>query len=161
MKRAGEGKGLRGCSLFHMPEKPWLDSAAGRSTDELIALERDYRIDSLVVAIEGALLAKPKLTPAETVVVAVESMEREVNNGGFEQFFTNSSGEYAPALVSALEQIGTPETADVARRAVSAWASQSLDELGECDSAYYDLKEPIADRLFEFIKINRADIKLT
>jgi hypothetical protein len=141
-----------------MSAKPWLDTAAGRSIDELIALERDYRIDSIVVAIEGALLAKPKLTPAETVVVAVEAMEREVNNGGFAQFFSNSSSEYAPVLVSALQQIGAPETAAVAQRAITAWEA-SQDQFDECDTAYYELKEPIADKLFDFIKSKRAEIR--
>jgi hypothetical protein len=33
-----------------------------------------------------------------------------------------------------------------------------LENLGECDAKYYGLGEPIADRLFEFIKLNRAAI---
>ena len=51
------------------------------------SLEHAYRIDSIVVAIEGALMEKPSPTATEQIVLAVEAMEREVNNGGFQQFF--------------------------------------------------------------------------
>jgi hypothetical protein len=31
---------------------------------------------------------------------------------------------------------------------------------GECDQAYYDCGEPIADRLFEFIRAQRSALRL-
>ena len=98
----------------------WLEGYGGRSIDELVELAASYRIDSIVVAIEDALMSEADMSSAEKVVLAVEAMEREVNNGGFEQLFSNSSNEFAPVLVSALERIGTMRTAEIARRAVKA-----------------------------------------
>jgi hypothetical protein len=45
-------------------------------------------------------------------------LEAEVNNGGFSQYFLNSSAETAPFVVLALEAIGASETADVCERAI-------------------------------------------
>jgi len=45
--------------------------------------------------------------------------ESEVNNGGFSQYFLNSSGETAGFVVEALETIGAPNTADICRRAIA------------------------------------------
>jgi len=79
-----------------MPDLEWLDYA-GQTTAELLALEGAYRIDSLVVAFETAIQQKlyredaPEGSNEECIVLAVEVLEREVNNGGFDQFFRNSS----------------------------------------------------------------------
>ena len=54
----------------------WLDGYSGQTTDELIALEGEYRTDSLVLAFEQALMAKDELTDEEKVVLAVEALER-------------------------------------------------------------------------------------
>lgn len=87
----------------------FFDNYDGQSVDELIALDQTHRIDSLVLAFESAISAKKdsggKLTEVEKTVLAIESMEREVNNGGFSQFFYNSSVEYAPILVDSLKGI--------------------------------------------------------
>jgi hypothetical protein len=161
-----------------MNDKAWLESVEGRSIGDLIALAGDYRIDSIVVAIEGALLRKSDLSPAETVVIAIEAMEREVNNGGFAQFFINSSCEYAPVLVASLEQIGASKTSSLAQRAISIlgatpeWlpgdyesaasdiSESAAEALSQCDAEYYKLAEPIADKLFEFIRRNHFQINV-
>ena len=57
------------------------------------------------------------LTPAEQTFHVVWSFEAELNNGGFDQFFFNSAGDYAPQTIAALEQIGASSGADILRRA--------------------------------------------
>ncbi len=91
-----------------MENKAFLESYDGQSTDELIALESSHRVDSLVLAFEQALLTKDYPTAEEQVVLAVEALEREVNNGGYSQFFVNSSREYSSLVVEALEAIDCP-----------------------------------------------------
>jgi len=61
-------------------------------------MEDGYRVDSLVLAMESALDAKDRrtLSPEERVVLAVEALEREVNNGGYDQFFLR----WSPSLDS-------------------------------------------------------------
>ena len=71
-----------------MPELEFLDSYGGQSLDELLAMEATHRKDSLLLAIESALDAKAtrlgpaSLTSEERMILAVEALEREVNNGG-------------------------------------------------------------------------------
>ena len=158
---------------------PFLDSYAGQSTGELIDLERSYRVDSIVLAFEEALQRKRNLTQQEKVVLSVEALEREVNNGGFSQFFCNSSREFAADIGGALVDIGCPKTAALTQSAMSILAvdvSMTSDEiedaacdasevqdekLGELDAIYYQgEEEPIADKLFEFIKRNRSSITI-
>lgn len=163
-----------------MGELPWLENWDHRTTDELIAFEGVYRIDSIVCAFEQALGGKANHTEAERVVLAVEAVEREVNNGGFSQLFCNSSCEYANSAAAALRAIGAPLTADLYERAlqeVGGGKSASVEELqlralgacGELDSKlsaidaeyYAGLDEPIAEKLFDYIKRRRSDIRLS
>lgn len=58
------------------------------------------------------------LTDAEHVFDRVSSLEAEVNNGGFDQYFFNSAGAGARHVVAALDEIGAPATAEIVRQAV-------------------------------------------
>jgi Domain of unknown function (DUF4375) len=160
----------------------WLHGYSGQNVDELLALETECRIDSLVVAFEQALDQKAarkgddSLSDEERVIVAIEALEREVNNGGYHQFFANSSREFAPLIVLALIRIGCPVTAQITQRAFDALHLPSLsveaieaaiaddradqEALSECDDAYYQSGEDIAGQLFAFIKKNRDAIIL-
>lgn len=162
-----------------MSEEQWLEEVGDRTIEQVIQLENSHRVDSIVVAIESALLEKEDLTSAERTVLIIEAMEREVGNGGFNQFFYNSSNEYAGELVAALRQIGIPDIADIAERALQAigarpdWtyeefeaASEDPDEstraeLDACDQAYFETEDGIANTLFEYIKKNKSDINLS
>lgn len=100
-------------------------------------------------------------------------MKREVNNGGCDQFFVNSSREYARIIVGALQRIGCKTTAKKAIVAlrISDLRSDAIeavicirddqergDKPSSCDESYYKSTEPIAERLFAFIKANSASI---
>jgi hypothetical protein len=96
---------------------------SGQSTDELIALDGIFRTDSIILAFEQALdqkayrLGDSALSAEEVIILAIEALEREVNNGGYEQFFTNSSKEYASVIIDALNRIGCVQVADLTNRA--------------------------------------------
>jgi hypothetical protein len=100
-------------------------------------------------------------------VLAVEALEREVNNGGYDQFFRNPSRQFAPTVVGALQRIGCNRTASITQRAIKALgledltldAIETVAKLNRCDDAYYKDAEPIADRLFAFIKANQVAIE--
>jgi hypothetical protein len=160
--------------------KAWLEEYAGQTTDELIALMDEFRADSVVLAFEEALGRKAAgdLSDEERVILAVEALEREVNNGGYGQFFENSSSEYVPIAVDALERIGCKEVAALTQVAIDALklpgpltqeATQRVmrygsversNELSECDDRYYELADDLAGQLLEFIKANRGNITL-
>ena len=158
----------------------WLNGYSGQTVEELLALEGKYRVDSLVAAFEQAILHKAErgldLTPEERVVVEVEALEREVNNGGYDQFFVNSPA-CVSGIVAALQRIGCMKTASITKNAIHELGAVDLTTKGieaaiysvraprdkkfrNCDEAYYGNAEPLADRLFAFIKENRAAIKL-
>ena len=61
------------------------------------------------------------LRPAEQVVYCVDGLERDVNNGGFEQFFLNSPGEYARETEAALRTIGAHHTAALVEQAIAVF----------------------------------------
>jgi hypothetical protein len=159
----------------------WFDGYAGQTTDELLALESDFRIDSLVLAFEQGIqekAARKPLTKEERYVLAVEGVEREVNNGGYNQFFLNDSREFVDVVEDALVAIGCPKTASITKDAIQALGIRGEvtaekaeavaladDEavraaLDACDGRYYDNDEPIAERLFEWIKDNRGSVRL-
>jgi hypothetical protein len=166
-----------------MPELQWLDKYTGETVDELLALEGKYRTDSLVLAFEQAMdqkasrLGEDKLTDEERTILAIEALEREVNNGGYGQFFVNSSREYTPMIVNALHRIGCPKTAEITQRALKvvqntpmtdeeiengSWEEneERQDALSECDGFYFERPEHIEESLLAFIKANRSKIEI-
>ncbi len=55
----------------------------------------------------------------EEIASLIESLEAEINNGGFDQFFYNSSGDDTAETIQALEAIGAADTSDIVRRAAA------------------------------------------
>jgi hypothetical protein len=157
-------------------------SYAGQTLDQLLSLEGEYRVDSLLAAMEEAIGRKAargdgkSLSAEERVVLAVEALQREVNNGGYDQFFVNSSREHAPIIVDALARIGCPKTSEVTRAALDALGlaepdAESIEaameaesderdeELARCDESYYQSGEDVDACLFAFVKANRSAIR--
>ncbi len=164
-------------------EKLFLHDYFGQSVQQLIAMKATHRVDSLVLAVEQALDGRTcaECTEAERVVLAVEAMEREVNNGGYEQFFGNSSCEYASCLVRSLKLIGCPKTAaisadaiavlrlpkkfdgDDVQEAASELSAKDSAKLSECDWRYYEInttEEDIAGQLFAYIEKHQHEIRI-
>jgi Domain of unknown function (DUF4375) len=162
-----------------MTEKSFLDGYGGQTLDELLAVTDTYREDSIILAIEQALQQKTPtdISPPEHVVLVVEALEREVNNGGYNQFFLNEP-EYAHDIVSALTQIGCAETARITRDATEVlglrpdWTTEQIqaasadmpedadERLGQLDDEFFAYPDPIEDRLLAFIRDNAATIRL-
>jgi hypothetical protein len=168
-----------------MPKEQFFDIYSGQTTDELISLEREFRTDSIVLAFEQALDQKAyktgtsNLSNAEIVVLAIESLEREVNNGGYDQYFTNSSKEYVSVIIDSLRKIGSEEAVKITQEAIDtlkmkggiteekidAIMNEENDEragrLGKCDVQYYQQVGDLSEKLFAFICANREKIVLT
>jgi hypothetical protein len=159
-----------------------LKDYSGQTVEQLLSLEGEYRIDSLVEVFERALDQKAAREGAgaviveERIILAIEALEREVNNGGYEQFFVNSSREFAPIIVQALLRIGCQKTAEITQKAIDVLHIPDLsveaietametaedieDDLNECDNSYFAAGEDIASQLFVFIKANKDVITL-
>ena len=101
---------------------------------------------------------------------AIWAVESEVNNGGFSQYFVNSSCETVPFVVEALETIGAPKTGEICTRAIqvafpaglpkdpkaiSAAAEEFSDEiedgLSALDDKFYRYPHDLTTLLFDFV----------
>src|SRR5262245_64943750 len=72
--------------------------------------------DDIVLTGRAGLASHP---PPMQVALCLHRLESEVNNGGFHQFFFNSSGEIVPETLEALAAIGAPKTRSLLERAVT------------------------------------------
>ena len=163
----------------------WLDEYSGQPIADLVALETEYRPDSLVLMVHQALDQKAfregdsALSREERFVAAVVALVTEVNDGGYAQFFHNYAGEFAlefaPILVQALADIGCPRTGKITERAIAALHlahpnaeaiefaladDKIIEELNRCDEFYFKAMEDIFAALFAFIKANKDAITL-
>lgn len=145
-----------------MEKLPWLDYT-GQTSQELIAHKNTHRIDSLLCAFEEGIQAKGAVTAEEQLVLAVMALEREVNNGGYRQFFLNSSGKFAPVILEFLQRIQCVATAAITERAIAARSLTKKAErdkvLHACDRDFYQLHE-IEPNLFRFIETHQDRIQL-
>jgi len=161
----------------------WLDGYTGQSIDEILSFESTERPPVLLATIEDALRRRVKersgWTGVERMVLSVQSLVNEVNNGGFHQFFFNSSRQHAPAITDDLRRIGCDEAANITRRAVDALglehqtaediqrviASEGSrdrlrDPLRACDEAFYALAEDIPAKLLSYVRRHADGINI-
>lgn len=119
-----------------------------------------------------------ELTEAEQVFVAIWELEAEVNNGGFEQYYYNSSGDTAYFVVEALERVGALQMAAIVRQANAGFAeggpSRSRPErqkqlaalpnqvkglLDELTDRFFDYPDNLTELLYAFIREHRHEIQ--
>ena len=111
------------------------------------------------------------LNEHERVLYITQILEQEVNNGGFSQFFYNSSGNFSNELVDAFTKIGAIKTAEICKKALSVFNGpvpvdrvrrQILleeldcdDALDECDAAFYKYEDKLEELNFAYIMEHR------
>ncbi|MEL4428856.1 DMP19 family protein [Shewanella mangrovisoli] len=54
-----------------------------------------------------------------TIKELVDELEAEINNGGLDQYFFNSAGDYTEETIQALVKIGAKHTAEIVKKAAS------------------------------------------
>lgn len=86
----------------------------------------------------------------QKVFSAIWSVESEVNNGGFLQYFSNSSCETAGFIVDALETIDAPAAADICRRAIDL---AFPDGLPSDQEAMRNIVEDFSDEIVDNLEI--------
>ena len=57
-----------------------------------------------------------------------QDLEREINNGGFNQYFINSSGDNAHEAVRSLKEIGATKTADLLLQAIDQFPNKIVSK---------------------------------
>jgi hypothetical protein len=103
-----------------------------------------------------------------------QNFEREINNGGFSQYFFNSSGVNAHETVVSLKEIGALKTAQILqqaidqfpdrqvpsdeeerRRVIDAIEEKSNKTWDELDDQFYEYADDLSALNFEFVKKHR------
>ncbi len=116
------------------------------------------------------------LGDAEKVFVCVWELEGQVNNGGFHQFFFNSSGEYSVEAVSAFEKIGATKMAGIIQRANTMfkdgrppknWESRqeellkmpesATEEMERLTNEFYKYPDDVDKLLYQFVLKHREE----
>jgi len=69
------------------------------------------------------------------ILLAAHWCQSEVNNGGFSQFFSNSTGVLAPEAVQAFRAIGMPQVADAIQRAMALFGPNYPRDRGKREDA--------------------------
>jgi uncharacterized protein DUF4375 len=83
------------------------------------------------------------LTPSAKVLYLAQILDGEVFNGGFHQYFSNTSGEYAHRTLFALHELGATRRASLLQRAIATFPNKRVprnrkkrnDELDKADPA--------------------------
>jgi hypothetical protein len=118
------------------------------------------------------------LTEAEKTFVYVEMLEAEINNGGFDQYFFNSSGDYSYESLEAYKKIGANKTAKIIEEAYKEFPlspipkdndkrreilekidAKTSEKWNELEDKFYEYEENIGGLLLEYVKKNRSEFK--
>lgn len=81
-------------------------------------------------------------------------LESEVNNGGYNQFYSNSSGQFYKLLPEALRLVGARQFADVTQRANTVFEKYNDDIIKEQDGSVEGFAKSYEDN-----PLNDLDIK--
>ena len=116
-----------------------------------------------------------RFSNAEKTIYIVYQLEAEVNNGGFDQFLFNSSGDFANETAAALRSIGAEQAAAICDRAFLAFghpipedrtereaflddAPDEIDDiLSQCDSDFYAYPDNLLNLCYDFIMAHRDE----
>ena len=165
---------------YSLEDLGWLEGYSGQAVDEILAFEGTELIDRLLFALEAAIQEKvkasqpAKMTAVERMVLSLMALSREVNNGGYDQFFRNPSRRFAPAIVNDLVRIGCVEIADITQQALdslelpklsvaeieAAMATENVKRdraLNRCSVLFYERGE-LSQRLFAYVKAHQTGI---
>ncbi len=121
-----------------------------------------------------------ELTRPEQVFRAIWDLEAYVNNGGFDQYYWNSAGDTAFAVVDALNEIGADGAASIVTRAHQIFPEgvpprdraqrqdlleqrpdrlEKNDILEPLDAAFYAYPDDLMELLFAYVRRNSEDIQ--
>jgi hypothetical protein len=169
----------------------------GQSTEELLAMVSSHDKFRVVEAVHGGVAQKQRDGPclwseegqvlywslrnegeteltellslfASEIMMVVLMFDGEVRNGGFSLFLTNSSGVYAPVIVSILQLLDCPKTIAITAAALAArphgWEeldSRLLSQyLHQFDLEYYQTGEDLFDAMYDFIAAHPDGFRL-
>jgi hypothetical protein len=116
------------------------------------------------------------LTEAQKHFYFNQNLEREINNGGFNQYFTNSSGDFAHETIKSLRVIGANHTADILQSAIDQFPDKNVprdrderteivgqieetanEKWEELDQKFLEYKDDLNSLNIEYVKKHRTE----
>jgi hypothetical protein len=169
------------CGLFGCSRTPSSDPS---DQDVAMALKDIWEIEShneLIIELDNYVSAKcgygenmDRMSPAERIFYLCQTVEKEVNNGGFDQYYLNY-GNYANDTPDALRAISAAKTAELVDRANSLFTvgipqnmkerqkmlerfrtEEIIKRLSECDTAIYEYEEDLTELNYNYVMANRS-----
>jgi hypothetical protein len=160
---------------------------AGRTIEEILGRESQLSTYELLGAIEilvGAKICRGREASfPERMVFGFAWLAREVQNGGFHQFFVNSAGDFWKDVLNGLAAVGDAEGLALFRKVLSIFPDSSssedrdnrLDELEKMEEQnedkvwdhfksvtddYFRTPFPKWELVFEYVKTHPAEFDL-
>jgi hypothetical protein len=115
------------------------------------------------------------LTETQLYYLTLYWLDAEVNNGGFSQYFFNSSGDLGLHAVDAARAVGAPEVASIVQKANALFGKKGPDPdrdtrmdqlskidpkaLEELDNKYYKCSERLSELLPRFVAAHSKSFK--
>ncbi|MBK6962664.1 MAG: DMP19 family protein [Bacteroidales bacterium] len=90
-----------------------------------------------------------KLTEPQKKFYYNQEFEREINNGGFNQYFNNSSGDFAHETILSLKLIGADKTADILQNAINEFPNKIVPKDREERQEILEKIEEKANKIWE------------
>ena len=151
--------------------------------DSILALDDDLKLviqmDQYLNKITNYGETLDNLTQPQKNVIFIENLEREINNGGFNQFYFNSSGDYSHETIDALSAIGANKTAEIVRKANFMYPNNKVPKdreerinilleiekeanpiWEEADQQFYKYEDDLATLLAKYIRENKTDFMM-
>jgi len=94
------------------------------SDDMLLEVVYDNLFRKLSAAYDKEYEIVLSWNKSRQAIYMISRLEAEVNNGGYNQFYFNSSGQFATALPEALKLVGATKFADLTERANSTFEKE-------------------------------------
>ena len=157
----------------------------GKTVDEILSHTDTNETVNVITALLHRIGKKletrgeGQLTETERRLLSVNSVEGQVSNGGFEQYFSNSQGNRAVTARADLAAIGAGPAAELLRRAMAVFPGgnpetdqrkreKTMEQIAaraepiwrQCDIEFYSLKESVTDLSLAYARKNRTDIIL-
>lgn len=154
------------------------------NTNDLTQIWKIEDKNDFIISLYGYLSKKceygdkiDNLLPHEKVIYFCQAFEGEINNGGFSQFFFNSTGDFTMETVDSLKIIGAVKTTKLLKKAVTLFPSgivpkdrdkreEMLDELlndeneellSELDNSFYQYEDNLLELNYDYVLLNKSN----
>ena len=90
-----------------------------------------------------------QLTEPQRLFYLNQNLERELNNGGFNQYFLNSSGDFAHETILSLNAIGAAITAQILQKAIDQFPGENVPKDRDERETVLEQIENVANEVWE------------